>query len=190
VKIRVALLWTTDMTAADGPYVVEVSRDTITGITKVHETDSGGADVTTSLTAVPGYVDCHDHIGIDVGDERAQSFEEAPRMVIRGVRALTAMVDGGVTTVRSCGERADVEAYWIEAIDDGTLPGPRVVRSVTPICRTGGHAWYLGAQADGVDAIKAAVRRNVRDGADFIKVMATGGLGTIGSSPDTAEFTP
>jgi imidazolonepropionase-like amidohydrolase len=189
MKLKVANLWTSGMDTADGPYILDIAGGLISSVTKVPADDAAEADVTTGLTALPGYIDCHEHIGIDVGDEHAQSIDDASRIILRGVRALAQMTQGGVTTIRDCGERADVEPYWIEALGNGTIPGPRVVRSVTPVCRTGGHAWYLGAQSDGADQVRQAVRRNVRQGADFIKVMATGGMGTVGSSPKMAEFT-
>ena len=189
MKIKVARLWTEGMTAADGPFLIETDGPAITSVTKITDGDSASADIETGLTAVPGFIDCHEHIGIDVGDEHAQSIDDASRIILRGVRALAGMTRGGVTTIRDCGERADVEPYWVEALENGTIPGPRVIRSVTPIARTGGHAWYLSAQTDGPDDIRGAVRRNVRAGADFIKVMATGGLGTIGSLPTRPEYT-
>jgi imidazolonepropionase-like amidohydrolase len=188
MRIKVARLWTKGMSEADGPFIIETDGPSITAVTKAPQDDTSPVDVSTDLTAVPGYIDCHEHIGIDPGDEHAQSIDDASRIILRGVRALTAMTRGGVTTIRDCGERVDVEPYWVEALKNGTIPGPRVIRSVTPICRTGGHAWYLGAQSDGVDQVRSAVRRNVRDGADFIKVMATGGFGTVGSSPTTPEY--
>ena len=188
MKLKVARLWTHGMSASDGPYVIETDGGTIAAVTKAEDVDSS-VDFATEFTALPGYIDCHEHIGIDVGDEHAQSVDEVPRIMLRGVRALTQMTKGGVTTIRDCGELYTTEPYWIEALANGTIQGPRVVRSVTPICRTGGHAWYLGTQADGEDALRAAVRRNVRQGAQFIKIMATGGFGTVGSSPGRPEFT-
>jgi imidazolonepropionase-like amidohydrolase len=188
MKLKVAKMWTSGMDAADGPYILDIAGGVIGSVTKV-PAEAAEADVTTAFTALPGYIDCHEHIGIDIGDEHAQSVDDASRIILRGVRALDQMIQGGVTTIRDCGERADVEPYWIEALANGTISGPRVIRSVTPICRTGGHAWYLGTQSDGADELRQTVRRNVRQGADFIKVMATGGMGTVGSSPKMAEFT-
>jgi imidazolonepropionase-like amidohydrolase len=188
MRIKVGRLWTQGMERSDGPFLIEIADGRITQVTKVSDEDAAPVDFATALTALPGYVDCHDHIGIDVGDEHAQSVDDVPRIMLRGVHALAAMTKGGVTTVRNCGDLFEIEPYWIEALANGTIQGPRVIRSVTPICRTGGHAWYLGTQTDGEDALRAAVRRNVRQGAHFIKVMATGGMGTIGSSPGAAEF--
>lgn len=189
MRLKVGRLWTRGMARCDGPYLLEIAGGLVTEVRKVSDDDATPVDLATALTALPGYIDCHEHIGIDVGDEHAQSVDDVPRIMLRGVRALAAMTRGGVTTIRDCGELFDVEPYWVEALANGTIPGPRVIRSVTPICRTGGHAWYLGTQTDGEDALRAAVRRNVRQGAQFIKVMATGGMGTIGSSPGAAEFT-
>jgi imidazolonepropionase-like amidohydrolase len=189
VRVKVAQLWTSGMESPRGPYVLDITDGIITSMTEVSPDDRTDVDVDTNLTALPGFIDCHEHIGIDPGDEHAQSVDDASRIILKGVRALAAMTRGGVTTIRDCGERADVEPYWVEALANDTIPGPRVIRSVTPICRTGGHAWYLGAQSDGEDGLRTAVRRNVRAGAHFIKVMATGGMGTIGSSPGAAEFT-
>ena len=188
MKIKVARLWTQGMSAADGPFVIDIQGSRITGVTKATDGDATPVDLSTDLTAVPGYIDCHEHIGIDVGDEHAQSIDDAPRIMLRGARALAEMTRGGVTTIRDCGERSDVEPYWVEAQGNGTITGPRIIRSVTPICRTGGHAWYLGTQSDGPEEVRKAVRANVRAGAHFIKVMATGGFGTVGSSPTTPEY--
>lgn len=189
MKIKVRQLWTPGMDQPDGPYLLTISNGLIEEVTRLDAAESDTADLDIDATAIPGLIDCHEHIGIDVGDERAQSFEEASRMLLLGVRNLRTIVDHGVTTIRDCGERADVEPYWMEALQRGWLVGPRVIRSGSPICRTGGHAWYLGEQADGADMIRAAVRRRIRDGADFIKVMITGGLGTVGSDPRRPEYT-
>lgn len=186
MRIRVRGMWTAGMSSLSGPTVITIDGDRIVKLAN----DDDSVDFDLDGVVIPGLVDCHDHIGLNVGDEHAQSIDDAPRMAIRGVAALQKMLDAGITTIRNCGDRADVEPYWIEALESGTINGPRVVRAVTPICRTGGHAWYLSAQADGAEALRAAVRRNVRDGADFIKVMATGGMGTAGSNEVAAEFAP
>jgi imidazolonepropionase-like amidohydrolase len=69
------------------------------------------------------------------------------------------------------------------------ISGPRVCRSISPICRTGGHAWCLGRQTDGPEQLAARVREHRWDGADFIKLMASGGTGTVGSDAGMAEYT-
>ena len=55
--------------------------------------------------------------------------------------------------------------------------------------RTGGHCWYLGVEADGPDAVRRAIREQVKNGADFIKLMITGGNSTAGSVPTNSDYT-
>jgi imidazolonepropionase-like amidohydrolase len=187
MRIKAQYAWSPGWGKLRGPVVIDVQDGRIQDVADAGP-GSDEADFETDLTAVPGLIDCHDHIGIDVGDERAQAADAMGKMLLRGAARLQTMIRGGVTTIRDCGERTDVEPFWMQALEQGTIVGPRVVRSVTPISRTGGHAWYLSLQADGPDDLRAAVRRNVRDGADFIKAMVTGGLGTLGSVALAPEF--
>lgn len=186
MKFFVESVWTPgSSTVTPGPWAVTVEGDRVSQLALGRP---GETDLYLRGTALPGYVDMHEHIGIDVGDEHLQSIEPAGRMLLRGAANLRTMVEGGVTTIRDCGERSDVEGFWVEAVAEGILPGPRIVRSVSPICRTGGHAWYLGAQTDGVENLHARVRELRRDGADFIKFMTSGGIGTAGSDRSAAEY--
>ncbi|WP_372509411.1 amidohydrolase family protein [Streptomyces humicola] len=67
--------------------------------------------------------------------------------------------------------------------------GPHIVAAGPPITRTGGHCWYLGGQADGEKGVIAAVIERDRNGADLVKIMATGGMSTIGSDPGGSQYT-
>src|SRR5438132_4147481 len=55
---------------------------------------------------------------------------------------------------------------------------------------TGGHAWFIGRQADGPEEVVKAVREQIRAGADVIKFIATGGVLTPGTSPGATQLTP
>lgn len=187
MRVNVARLWTSGRDQAEpGPWALEIDGERITAIRQAPEL---AHDEVLPMVAMPGLIDCHEHIGIDVGDERAQGFEPLGRMLMRGVRNLSQMIAGGVTTIRDCGERPDAEATWIGALDEGIIEGPRVIRSISPIARTGGHAWYISRQTDGVENVRSRVREHRRDGADFIKVMATGGVGTAGADQKAADYT-
>src|SRR5438094_755601 len=70
----------------------------------------------------------------------------------------------------------------------GVCPTPRLVLCGRPITITGGHMWYFGQEANGIDGVRAAVRQLVKEGADFIKVAATGGS-TRSSHPTRAAYT-
>ena len=62
-----------------------------------------------------------------------------------------------------------------EASGAEIVPGPRLVLSGRPVATTGGHLWFFGQEADGVDGVRHAVRELIKDGADWIKITATGG---------------
>jgi imidazolonepropionase-like amidohydrolase len=66
--------------------------------------------------------------------------------------------------------------------------GPELLMSGPPITRTGGHCWFLGGEADGVDGVRAAVAQRVAAGVDVIKIMATGGLMTPGFGVHESQY--
>jgi imidazolonepropionase-like amidohydrolase len=143
----------------------------------------------TGSTALPGLIDAHEHLGIDLGDEEGLFSQPVEYYVARSVRTARIIVSAGITTIRDCGEPGTVGQQMKRAIDDGVVPGPRLVAAGRNVCRTGGHGWKMGLQADGPDALRAAVRTLVREGSDVIKIMASGGISTAGSSVMGAEFT-
>src|SRR2546425_1719274 len=75
------------------------------------------------------------------------------------------------------------------AIKAGIIPGPRTLNAGLAICMPGGHAWFIGRQADGPAEVVQAAREQIRAGADVIKFIATGGVLTPGTSPGAAQFT-
>lgn len=140
-------------------------------------------------TIIPGLFDCHEHLGLDLGDEHAQALEHDFRNVLRGARNARRVLSAGITTLRSVGEKKHLEAHLRDAIADGWIPGPRMIICGQFIMRTGGHCWYLGVEADGPDALRQAVREQVKNGAEFIKLMITGGSSTPGSDPNQSDYT-
>lgn len=140
-------------------------------------------------TVLPGMVDCHDHLGLEVGDERAQSAEAGPYIALKGVAATAEILAAGITTLRDVGEKDYIDVSWRRAIGEGLIPGPRLLIAGRPIIRTGGHAWFLGRETDGADDARHAVREQLKAGVDLIKVMIGGGMTTEGSSPLNPELT-
>ena len=92
------------------------------------------------------------------------------RMRSNATRALAA----GITTMRDLGDAR----YLTGRLRRAWTGGPELLMSGPPITRTGGHCWFLGGEADGVDGVRAAVAQRVAAGVDVIKIMATGGLMT------------
>lgn len=139
----------------------------------------------TGCTVLPGLVDCHVHLTNDgaadfLGQVRGDSVQRA---TIRAARSATALLDHGITTVRDCGAANSTSIEVAKAIEDGLLPGPRVVPAGRVITMTGGHGYFFGREADGVDGVRAATRAEIKAGAAFIKAMATGGVLTPGVTP-------
>jgi imidazolonepropionase-like amidohydrolase len=106
-----------------------------------------------------------------------------------------------VTTVRDAGY---TPAGIKRAFAGGAFPGPRTQVSCRPLSQTGGHGdgWTPSGSvldtdvsdlppgiADGPDAVRRATRLQIRAGADWIKVMATGGVLSAADSPDASQFT-
>ena len=140
-------------------------------------------------TVMPGMIDCHDHLQFDAGDEEAMSRESLGWLQARAAKNARQLLRAGITTMRDVGGKwfGDIEIK--KAIEAGLVPGPRMLVSGHFAVRTGGHAWYLGEQADGVDAIRATIRRQLRAGADLVKFMITGGIATKGMDPVGATYT-
>jgi imidazolonepropionase-like amidohydrolase len=104
------------------------------------------------------------------------------RMRSNAARALAS----GITTVRDLGDAR----YLTGRLRSAWTGGPELLMSGPPITRTGGHCWFLGGEADGVDAVRAAVAQRVTAGVDVIKIMATGGLMTPGYGVHESQYGP
>ena len=141
------------------------------------------------MTLLPGLVDCHVHlIGMGdgrAGDELAQLPDEV--LTLQAARNAKAHLYSGVTTIRDCGAKNQTTFMLRSAIEMGITPGPRLSLSGRPLAIIGGHLSYFGIQATGSDECRAAVRQLVKEGADFIKITATGGS-TRTSFPSRPSF--
>jgi imidazolonepropionase-like amidohydrolase len=140
---------------------------------------------------LPGLIDCHVHFCLDASPDSIRSLElDDPTVTaVKAVTHARATLEGGVTTVRDVGSRDHISISVTRAIRAGTIPGPRTLNAGLAICMTGGHAWFIGRQADGTDEVVKAVREQIRAGADIIKFIATGGVLTPGVSPGAAQLT-
>ncbi|MBI2467457.1 MAG: amidohydrolase family protein [Candidatus Rokubacteria bacterium] len=126
---------------------------------------------------MPGLVDAHSHASIipGFGDQMAQMSEPVERQLLRAVANLRRHLRAGTTTVRVMGEEHFLDVALKQAIEAGQLPGPRLLVACRGITATNGHGRALSA-FDGEDQVRRGVRENLRAGADFIKLFATGGV--------------
>ena len=140
-------------------------------------------------TLTPGLIDGHTHLSL-AGDGRSyvEMFSESDEMmVLTGAYNLRRHLDAGITTLREHGARNKVGFAIKEALSRGYIAGPRMQVSGRPITCSGGHFHMCNEVADGPDEIRRSVRRLVHEGADYIKIMTSGG-GTAGTLPGRASY--
>ena len=152
-------------------------------------------------TPLPGLIDMHVHLtsgGGYHGYERLKLTDE--RRAILGVVHAKQTLMAGFTTVRNVGAGSFGDVALRDAINDGDIPGPRMLVSGPPIGITGGHCSdnnLLPAEygisgegvADGPWAARTAVRRNIKYGADLIKTCSTGGVLSKGTKVGAPQYT-
>lgn len=144
------------------------------------------------LSLLPGLIDCHVHLCLGGDADVARTLrEEAPALtLLKAARFARLTLEAGVTTIRDLGARDHSIFALKQAIDQGLTPGPRIVAAGLVICMTGGHARFIGRQADGPAEVIQAVREQLMAGAEVIKFIASGGVLTPGTSPDRPQMTP
>ncbi|MCC7368110.1 MAG: amidohydrolase family protein [Chloroflexi bacterium] len=135
-------------------------------------------------TVLPGLVDAHCHLSLLGAGLR---YEEEVRnanefMAVTAAYNAHVMLKSGVTTLRDNGCRDSIMFAVRDAMDRGLLIGPRMLIAGRPVTPTGGHFWWCNGVADGDEEIWQEIRKLVQEGADHIKIMASGG-GTAGTNP-------
>ena len=164
----------------------------------VHRVDARG------LVLMPGLIDAHVHAALTTLDFGALAQRPPTRVGIESKQVLEGMLRRGFTTVRDAG---GLDRGMQEALEAGLVRGPRVLRSGRVLSQTGGHgdtrppgdAHHLCAchiestsfahVADGPDAVRRAVREELKDGAHQVKVMAGGGVATPRDPIDMVQYT-
>jgi imidazolonepropionase-like amidohydrolase len=158
-------------------------------------------------TLLPGFMDAHTHLSQEASDDWKQDMLDSLRKTIPE-RALDATeyarktLMAGFTTVRDVGSSGYIDVGLRNAIRDRKIIGPRMLVAVHAIGATGGHCDETGFRAgvfketgiengvaNGPEAMRAAVRFNVKYGADVIKTCATGGVLSLADDVDTPQLT-
>jgi len=141
-------------------------------------------------TILPGLVDAHTHLVAPgdgtLGDDVAK--EDNDILLLQAAKNARTLLHSGVTTLRENGAKGQVAFSLREGIRRQLAPGPRMVICGRPIAITGGHMGYFGSEADGEAAVRAEVRKLLKEGADYIKIVASGGS-TRTSDPNRASYT-
>jgi imidazolonepropionase-like amidohydrolase len=144
-------------------------------------------------TILPGLIDTHVHLIFSAAETHGEVIEQVCRecddeLFARAAANARAALNSGITTLRDCGGRGTITQRLRDAIRRGDIDGPDVISCGVPITTTTGHCHWLGLTADTPGDVGRAAERMIADGADWLKVMATGGNMTPSSDPMTAQY--
>lgn len=138
---------------------------------------------------IPGLIDCHVHVTAYIANLAELPRQSPMYVAVRSAAVLDNMLKRGFTTVRDAG---GAEFGLARAVEEGYIAGPRILYGGKALSPSGGHGDLrppgldaedeayalvsLGRRCDGVDAVRAAARDEIRRGAHHIKIMANGGI--------------
>ena len=171
-------------------------------------TNPGAGDNVVDLrdqTVLPGLMDMHVHLtGQYSADSRLRGFTlNQADLALDAAKYAKRTLDAGFTVVRNLGDSFNVTVALRNAIAAGDVPGPMIVTAAKSLSSTGGHgdptngwAMHLVAEpamenviVNSVEDARRAVRQRYKDGADWIKITATGGVLSVAKSGQNPQFT-
>ena len=193
-----------DSPRAGATIVIEGSRIAAVGGPAEPAAPGAGVIDLGDRTCLPGLIDAHAHILIKTEDYQVDHLRRSSAYkALRGLAVAQEMLQAGWTTIRIVGD-ADVHYAHLDlrtAFEEGLFRGPRITGAGHYLSITGGggdinffapeHPVAAdGLVVDGIDAVRRAVRREVKYGSDWIKVLASGAMMSAGDNPDSAHFSP
>lgn len=203
IVLRAARLIDGTGAAPLAPAMVRIENDRIVAVARLVDVPRGAQLIDLgAATLLPGLIDLHTHL---TGDERVH-WEDAlvkttpAHDALWGARNARITLMAGFTTCRDMGPTWPyVDVALRQAIEEGLVPGPRLIVAGNYVSSTGGagdarqFSPYVDVPlvrnlADGPDEVVKAVRTNLKNGADFIKILATGAVLSKGISPGAQQY--
>lgn len=151
----------------------------------------------------PGLIDCHVHVTVVPGEANLRAYKDMSEQVslLRQPYVLKSMLDRGFTSIRDCG---GASLAIKEAVEDGVIPGPRLFIAGHALSQTGGHGDLRGSHdtqlccggsisgisriVDGPAECYKYAREELRQGADFLKIMGGGGIASPTDRIEHVQF--
>lgn len=176
-------------------FAMLVENEKILWVKPQAEADLSEADQIVDLKdayVVPGFIDCHVHFlgsSSHGGGDYTNENREIANVVCEGVAHAQQLLKAGVVACRDLGAYRGYVLGIRDAINKGLFLGPRILACGYAICSTGGHGYEISYEVDGADEMLHAVRQVVKDGADVVKLMVSGGVNSPGPEPGPCELT-
>jgi imidazolonepropionase-like amidohydrolase len=182
------------------PVQVLIENDTIREVARAIAPGKARVVDLKGLTLMPGLIDAHVHVVACLADLGRNAMLPDALVTVRAFKLMREMLLRGFTSVRDVG---GANHGLVAAVEEGYLPAPRLVISGKALSQTGGHCDFrgryddrpaprtgfplgqLGRICDGVTEVRRAAREEIKGGADFIKIMANGG---VASPTDPIHF--
>ncbi|HJV89893.1 MAG TPA: amidohydrolase family protein [Holophagaceae bacterium] len=206
--LKAARLYDGKSDRIQAPGLLVIQGTTITGVGSGAEIPDGARVLDLGdATLLPGFMDAHVHISQEAtGDWNQDQLDgmkqTIPELALHAATLAGKTLRAGFTTVRDLGGEHQIAIGLREAIAKGDVEGPRIIPAGNALGATGGHAddaagfrtGLLAREssdgvADGPDALRAMVRRQIKLGAGVIKLIATGGVLSETDDVDTPQLT-
>ncbi|MCD6322750.1 MAG: amidohydrolase family protein [Clostridiales bacterium] len=136
---------------------------------------------------MPGLIDCHVHIAsLDAVPGNASDWAE---VIIDALENLKKLMSAGVVACRDLGSKEGVTIGITKAQINSKLTGlPKLISAGRPLATTGGHGYTIGIECDGVEEFIKGTRLTIKEGADVVKVMMSGGVNSPGEEQGPPEI--
>lgn len=155
-----------------------------------HEDDETDVKDLDGLYCIPGLIDAHVHMCLNpaLKDPLEQDTPDDDVIIAEMTKRAEQMLAAGITSARDLGGGNWLELELRDQINRGDVVGTRLICSGQPITSVGGHCYFWGGEATDASDALGVIERQISHGVDLIKVMATGGAITKGSTPSNAQF--